>query len=103
MDFFFEFFYELCMQILMNIGNFFKTIFSAFWNAALSFKMYSNTVGHYFALFDTMGWVLGILSIIVLLGIFGILFFFIIKFLKKYIRFRTKTWAWKRPTRLRWQ
>ena len=90
MDLFFEFFYELCMQILMNIAEFFRTVFSAFYNAGLSFVMYFNTITHYFAEFDTAGKILCIVSVLVLAGLFALIFFFILKFLKKYIRFRRK-------------
>ena len=90
MDLFFEFFYELCMQILMNVGDFFRTLFSAFWNAIAAFRTYFNTVVHYFPLFDAAGWILGILAVIVLIGIFGLLYFFLFKMLKKYLRFRRK-------------
>ena len=86
----FEFFYELCMQILTNIGVFFRTIFGAFWEAIVSSEVYINTVQHYFALFDTVGMVLGGLVLAVIAGIFGLLIFFISKMLKKFIRFRKK-------------
>jgi len=90
MSIFLEFFYELCMQILMNIGDFFKSIFNAFWKAILSFGGYGKTIKFYSAQFDAVGWALGILSILILVGIFGLIFFFLIKFLRKYLRFCKK-------------
>ena len=90
MSLFFEFFYELMMQILMSIGNFFRTIFSAFWDAIKSFGTYFNTIKHYFSVFDALGWILGVLSLIILAGIFGILFFFLYKGLRKFLVFRKK-------------
>ena len=90
MDVFLEFFNEFIMQILMNIANFFVTLFNAFWNAILSFGMYVSTIGHYFGRFGVIGWILGILTIILVIAFFALLFFFLFKIVGKYIVFRKK-------------
>ena len=91
MKLFFEFFYELMMQILMNIVAFFHTIFSAFWNAIIAFRNpYFTTIKSYFVQFDLLGKILCVVSIIVLIALFALLYYFIFKLLKKYFVFRRK-------------
>ena len=90
MSLFFEFFYEFMMQILMNMVDFFKAIGAAFWNAAISFNTYVNTIKIYFPQFDVAGWILGVLSIIIIIALFVLLFWFLLKALKKYFAFRKR-------------
>jgi len=78
------------MDIMMNVVNFFKTIFDAIWGIVISFKIYINTINNYFPQFTILGWILGLLSIIILIGIFGILIWLVLKALKKFFAFRKR-------------
>jgi len=90
MSLFFEFFYELISDILTNVGDFFKTIFSAFWNGIISFKSYYDICIIFFPQFDTLGWILGVISIIMVAALFFLLGFLLFKSLKKFLVFRKK-------------
>ncbi|MCL2739956.1 MAG: hypothetical protein FWE47_02000 [Oscillospiraceae bacterium] len=90
MSLFFEFFYELMVLILKNVVEFFQTLGNAFWNAGASFSTYVGIIKIYFPQFDTTAWILGVLSIIMIVALFALLVWFILKALKKYFAFRKR-------------
>ena len=90
MSVFFKFFYELVMTILANIAYFFTTVGKAFAKAVTDFGIYGNIFGTYSKDFDIVGWIMAIVSVIILLGIFALLFYKLYKVLRKYIVFRKK-------------
>jgi len=90
MSIFFQFFYNLVMLILRNIVDFFASIGKAFAGIFFDFKEYFDTFNSYRPQFDALGWITSILSIIILLGLFGLIIFQLYKLVTKYIVFRRK-------------
>ena len=88
MGLFFKFFYELVSAILANIAEFFLRIGKAFAGIFTDFKIYGNIFSAYAKDFDAVGWILAVLSIIILLAIFVLIFYKLYKLLRKYIIFR---------------
>ena len=90
MSLFLEFFYELMMLVLTNIWVFFKTVFQAFWTGILAFGQYFAIIKMYFSQFNLVGWILGVLSLLVLLLVFLLLLYLLFRLLRKYIVFRKR-------------
>jgi len=90
MSVFWKFFYELIMLILTNIARFFITIFGAFAKIVPDFKSYFNVFNSYRTEFNALGWITSILSILILIALFGLIFYQLFKLITKYIVFRRK-------------
>ena len=90
MGVFLTFFYELIMLILTNIWQFISSIGGAFVRVFTSFGDYYNLFGRLSDNFDAVGWILAVLSVVVLIAIFGLLGYVLVRFLLKFFRFRRR-------------
>ena len=88
MSVFLKFFYELCMLILANIWRFFSAIGGAFVKALAAFKDYYNIFVKYSGDFGAVGWIMAVISIAVLLAIFGLLAYIAARFILRRVRRR---------------
>lgn len=90
MKVFFEFFYEFFMDILRGIGRFFMSFLNAFIGIPNDFKTYYHTFKDYSKSFDALGWILAILSLVILFAIIALIGWRLVKLLMKYFKFRHK-------------
>lgn len=90
MSLFFEFFYELMLQIVSEIKQFFVTIFFAFSDAVLAFDKYKTTIVYYWGQFDGKTKAIAFLALVVIGLVFLIILFIILKLLKRLFIFRKK-------------
>jgi len=90
MKLFFDFFYEIGMSILMSFWALLSGIFGAIWGFFAEFGTHVSFITYYFPQFDAVGWILGIISLIILAGIIIIVFYLIFKVFAKYIIPRKK-------------
>ncbi len=87
MSAFLKWFFAFISEILKG----FATIFSGIGNGFVqifNIKNYVDIFKQYSVEFGALGWVLAILSILIVIAIFALIFFLIVMAIRKYIRFR---------------
>lgn len=90
MGVFYKFFYDLMSSLFSNIIKFFLTISKAFTDIFKDFKEYASIWGTYSKDFNAIGWIMAVVSVLILFALFILLFYVLYRLLRKYIVFRKR-------------
>ncbi len=83
LSWFFAFFTTMIGGVWQMISNFFSGLWTVF-----NFPFYFSQIAQYAGTFSVLDWILTILSFILVYGVWVVVIFFIVLWIRKYIRFR---------------
>ena len=90
MSVFWKFFYDLIMALLTNIARFFQTLWQAVSGIFTDFKIYGNIYSSHAKDFNVIGWIMAVVSTLILLAIVAALIYLLVRWSMKFIRFRKR-------------